>query len=159
MATQEQLQKLESAILCALAPGADPRKQQALQLCQQFKQSPNAWRSCVQLFATSEDDSVRFFTLQTLQHVLKINAVSAENRAALRNALLNWIKKATKRYAALPIYIKNKLAIVFVLLIKADLLSSWSNAFSDLQVSRVESFVVHTEEVCCVTLVWECFLT
>eukprot|EP00750_Incisomonas_marina_P008528 INCI15506.2.p1 GENE.INCI15506.2~~INCI15506.2.p1 ORF type:complete len:934 (-),score=144.17 INCI15506.2:1246-4047(-) len=134
MATQEQLQKLESAILCALAPGADPRKQQALQLCQQFKQSPNAWRSCVQLFATSKDDSVRFFTLQTLQHVLKTNAVSAENRAALRNALLNWIKTATKLYAALPIYIKNKLAIVFVLLIKADLLSSWSKAFSDLQV-------------------------
>jgi hypothetical protein len=133
-ATPSQLQQLEAAILCALSPAQDPRKPQALQLCRQFKESPSAWRSCVQLFASTSDESVRFFTLQTLQHVLKSNAVSPENRTALRQALMSWIgAQAATQYAALPIYIKNKFAIVFVLLIKADLLSSWATAFSDLQ--------------------------
>jgi hypothetical protein len=133
-AAPSQLQQLEAAILCALSPAQDPRKPQALQLCWQFKESPNAWRSCVQLFASTSDESVRFFTLQTLQHALKSNAVSPENRIALRQALMTWIgAQAAVQYAALPIYIKNKFAIVFVLLVKADLLSSWSSAFSDLQ--------------------------
>ena len=97
-ATPQQLKQLEAAIQCALAPNADPRKPRALQLCQQFRDTPHAWRSCVQLFASTSNEAVRFFTLQTLQYVLKRNAVSPENRATLRDALLRWVKaQATKQ--------------------------------------------------------------
>jgi len=129
-----QLRQLELAILCAINPNADPRKPQALQLCNSFKESPDAWRSCVQLFASTSEESVKFFTLQTLQYLLKTQKVSNENRRALRVALLQWTKtNAKSHYSALPIYVKKKFAIVIALLIKSDLLSTWPTAFTDIQ--------------------------
>lgn len=128
------LVRLEMALMLALSPNPDPRKEQALQLCNQFRASPQSWRSCVQLLTSATQDSVKFFCLQTLQQQLKYGAIPPENRAILRQALLQFVKiKSNTQYASLPIHVKNKFAIVLVLLMKSDLLSTWNSAFDDIR--------------------------
>ena len=72
----------------------------------------------------------RFFCLQVLEDVLRFRSSSVINNQ-VRSSLWKWLQVEYKSISE-PIFIKNKLAVVIILLFKSEYLKTWTSFFDDV---------------------------
>eukprot|EP00741_Cyanophora_paradoxa_P006603 tig00001027_g6388.t1 len=116
---------LEQAVSLVFNPTADPAvKAQASAFLDQWKTQPDSWKVCVQQILTSATapPQVTFWCMQLIQEVIqqRLAQIDASDRAALRNAFLQYLRDV------------NKFAQCIVLLAKFEYPEEWPSFFHDL---------------------------
>ncbi|KAI9101118.1 armadillo-type protein [Phlyctochytrium arcticum] len=126
---------LEQAVAIAGDPSQDASlRQQAMQFCEQFRNSPDGWQACLKLFlrTPTSSDQLRFFCLQILEDLIRRRyaTLSQSDRTALRQTLWSWMMN--EMGPTDPFFIRNKFIQVLVLLFAAQYPSEWPSFFDDL---------------------------
>lgn len=134
--------EFEAAVLCAYNVGAcnSPRSQaykgRAREYCDQLKSSPQALVICVELLLHTSHVSVQFSVLGFLVDILaddtRWQQLPLSEREKLRVTLLGWVRSRFATLDSMPLYLRQKIAVVITKLIKRQYLDSWPTAFSDL---------------------------
>ncbi|CAK9092946.1 Exportin-T (Exportin(tRNA)) (tRNA exportin) [Durusdinium trenchii] len=96
----------------------------------------DAWRVGLELFrkpAAPGNEQVRFFGLRlvvaTLQEEARYEALTPEERRALRGAVLQWVDARLPHYSQEPAHVRNKVAVIVALLVKRDFPAHWADPF------------------------------
>ena len=103
--------------------------------------APNTCRAALQLFAGSGYQEVRFFALQIVERSLGgaracpgNSLLSEETRAALRSSLLDYLRSLGNTIGShLPVFLRNKLAVILTQLLKIDYPRRWPAAWAEIQ--------------------------
>ncbi|CCI50670.1 unnamed protein product [Albugo candida] len=110
---------------------AQTNKQQAEAYCLQQKANPNTnWQYALRLFQLSRYEHVKFYTLQVIQELIT-QGLSDDIAIQIRSVILLFIKQNAQYVEQSATYLKNKIAVVWTLLIKRDYPERWPNAFCD----------------------------
>lgn len=104
-------------------------RQEATSYCESLKSRPDAWRSCWEKFLQSSSLEVKFWCLQVLPALLPV--LPPDARADLRSRLLVWLRDAAPGRQE-QVLIQNKLALVYVGLLKFDYPAQWPSAWTDI---------------------------
>eukprot|EP00930_Biecheleria_cincta_P056989 TRINITY_DN42_c0_g2_i1.p1 TRINITY_DN42_c0_g2~~TRINITY_DN42_c0_g2_i1.p1 ORF type:complete len:1022 (-),score=209.04 TRINITY_DN42_c0_g2_i1:50-3115(-) len=104
-------------------------REQAQRYCDTVKARPDGWRFCWERFQQSSCLEVRFWCLQLLPQVLP--SLPLEARAELREKLLGWLREVAPGKQE-ELVVRNKLAIVYVVLLRLDYLASWRTGWREL---------------------------
>jgi len=126
------MDEFEQAILVAFspeAPVAPEVRQQAARYCDAFRERPDSWRLCWEQFSQRDRLEVRFWCLQALCRSLP--AIPAEHRLELCGWVLAWLRDVAPSKQD-DIIIRNKVALVYVGLLKAEYPERWPSAWRDL---------------------------
>uniref|UniRef100_M4BT63 Exportin-T n=1 Tax=Hyaloperonospora arabidopsidis (strain Emoy2) TaxID=559515 RepID=M4BT63_HYAAE len=131
--------EFERAVITAFQYAAssitDPQsrtlKLQAESYCAAVKSQTDGWQAELQLFEHSEHEQVKFYALQALQESL-VNGVDDSVAMDVRSKLMMWLQNHVAYVESKAPYLKTKLAVVIMLLIKRDYPERWLTAFSDL---------------------------
>ncbi|CAK9198433.1 unnamed protein product [Sphagnum troendelagicum] len=118
-------------------------KAQAMAYCEQAKQSPKIWHACLDKFRVSQYAEVQFWCLQTLEEVLqqRYRLLDGQERLFIRSSLMaafcNFNLDDSSADPAIPIvsrpvFVKNKLAQLIVILIFIEYPIDWPSAFLDM---------------------------
>ncbi|MCO5598110.1 hypothetical protein L7F22_052201 [Adiantum nelumboides] len=136
----------EKAIIISFdqSGGVDAQlRAQAMAFCQSVKQSPNILQLCFDKLRKTQFAEVQFWSLQTIEELVKAKyrLLDVQDRLFLQSTLLgllctygleedanqNDIHKLSR-----PVFVKNKLAQIIVILICIDYPSGWPSVFLDL---------------------------
>lgn len=121
-------------------------KAQAVAYCEQVKQSPTIWQACLEKFRFSQFPEVQFWCLRVLEETTKVQylALTPPERMFIRSSLIaavcvvNADSQAAQQVdvasaiLARPVFVRNKLAQIIVILILLEYPSDWSSVFLDL---------------------------
>ncbi|CAM6105358.1 unnamed protein product [Calypogeia fissa] len=118
-------------------------KAQARAFCEQAKQSPTIWQACFDKFRISQYAEVQFWCLQALEEVTRQRYVSLDPqerlfvRTSLMEAMCNcgvdWqMQDSPGLSSSRPVFVKNKLAQIIVILICIEFPSEWPSGFLDM---------------------------
>lgn len=139
------VRQLEQAVLCAYdpssiatVPGANRGtiKAQATSFCEEVRRSAQGWQSALILFRTSGNVHAKLFALSSLQDSLGGRQIGSPVRLQPPERLQ--VKAEIMEWTTLPLieglepFIRTKLAVVLVLLIKLDYPDRWENAFAEI---------------------------
>eukprot|EP00249_Psilotum_nudum_P020366 c27671_g3_i1 orf=86-3106(+) len=119
---------------------------QAMAYCQQAKLSPSILQACIEKFRTSQFAEVQFWCLQTLEELIRhrYTVFNLQERLFLQTSLIAAIcnygldgelsqsGNSTTTTLSKPVFVRNKLAQVVVVLIYVDYPSGWPSVFLDL---------------------------
>mmetsp|Transcript_29813 Transcript_29813/g.55032 ORF Transcript_29813/g.55032 Transcript_29813/m.55032 type:complete len:1030 (+) Transcript_29813:29-3118(+) len=122
----------ERAILVVFSqdPSITPDvRTQATNYIDAVKGRADAWQFCWELFVQRERLEVKFWCLQTITSV--IPTLAAEFRSELRRRLLSWLQTVGSSKKE-DVAIRNKIALVYVGLLKADYPAAWPGGWRDL---------------------------
>eukprot|EP01018_Ginkgo_biloba_P004887 Gb_29796 [translate_table: standard] len=139
----------ERAIIISFdqAGGIDPQlKAQATAYCEHVKQSSSISQVCVERLRASNCPEVQFWCLQTLEEIVRLRYASMDpqERLFIQNSVMSIIcmegieNPLTQQGpsggsgAERPVFVKNKLAQIFVILVFMDYPSRWPTVFLDL---------------------------
>ncbi|KAK4784101.1 hypothetical protein SAY86_018469 [Trapa natans] len=112
-------------------------KSQAVAYCQQIRENPTICRICIEKLRSCMFPQVRFWCLQTLHEVIRVNysLMGSDEKDYVRNSVLSisFSKDAIVGIlgAGAPAFIKNKLAQVIVSFIYFEYPGIWSSVFLD----------------------------
>lgn len=123
--------------------GIDPQlKAQAAAYCQQVKQSPSISQLCIQRFSASNYAEVQFWCLQSLEEIVKLRYTSLDQQEQLfiQNSVMSFVcmegieNGLNHQSSGLerPVFVKNKLAQIFAILIFILYPARWPSVFLDL---------------------------
>lgn len=141
------VEHLERAVMLVLDPSSEQVdeavREEADEFCTRVHGDPEAWRPCLGLFLQTTQPLVRFFCLQVVEGTFSSGAYAAltpDQRAEVRTALLDWARTsaASGVLGAEGAFVLNKLALVFVLMVRADFPHTWPGAFADLRAALGE---------------------
>lgn len=119
-------------------------KVQAAAYCEQAKQAPNICQACVEKFRFSQYPEVQFWCLKTLEEVMqqRYRNLESQERLFIRSSLMlafcnyNLDDPSVTDHAismsSRPIYVRNKLAQLIVILIYIEYPAEWPSAFLDM---------------------------
>eukprot|EP00276_Gloeochaete_wittrockiana_P016576 CAMPEP_0184335156 /NCGR_PEP_ID=MMETSP1089-20130417/3771_1 /TAXON_ID=38269 ORGANISM="Gloeochaete wittrockiana, Strain SAG46.84" /NCGR_SAMPLE_ID=MMETSP1089 /ASSEMBLY_ACC=CAM_ASM_000445 /LENGTH=788 /DNA_ID=CAMNT_0026659689 /DNA_START=49 /DNA_END=2412 /DNA_ORIENTATION=+ len=129
--------EFRAAVAYAFNPAADPAiHRQANTYLEQIKQHPDAWKIAVEQIVSvaSSPPEVAFWCLQLLLESLnrRYGSFSPEDRAALRAALIHWIRDVCPARIDDPPFIKNKVVQCVVKVVEVDYPDAWPTFFSEL---------------------------
>ena len=98
----------------------------------QVKASPDSWQLCLARFDSSQYVEVRFWCAQALSQLARggYRALPPDARAALKRALIQ--HGASPASAALPAFLKNKVAQAIVAIAGQEYPDEWPSFFQDL---------------------------
>ncbi|QPG74293.1 hypothetical protein FOA43_001618 [Brettanomyces nanus] len=113
-------------------------KQQALDFIQQFKASPDGWKHCITLLASSisaKDDSsislnMKFFIFQVFDE--RIPFLSDEEKTNLKDAVFGYIEELISKEKVEPVFLRNAAAKTLGLLFVNCTLSCYPNLIKEL---------------------------
>eukprot|EP00941_MAST-03F_sp_MAST-3F-sp1_P003389 g3389.t1 len=134
------VQEFEAAVLCAFnAPingQSSDHQARAAAYCDQARASPQAWMSCLELLLHTSHASVQFAVLRFLADIISDASRWAEiplvGRDKLRVTLLGWVSGNFATLEGWPLFLRQKIAVVIVKLIKREYPVRWPGAFADL---------------------------
>ncbi|KAH9665209.1 exportin-T [Citrus sinensis] len=114
-------------------------KSQAVNFCQQIKETPSICRICIEKLSLCNIVQVQFWCLQTLSEVVRVKytSMSSEERNLIRESVFSMVccelvdGKSSMRVLESPAFIRNKLAQVLVTLIYFEYPLIWSSVFVD----------------------------
>lgn len=139
----------EKAILCSFdqSGGVDAQiRAQAMAYCEQAKQSPTILQACLEKFRITQFAEVQFWCLQTLEESIRLRykLLEPQERSFLQSSLLDMLCNygvddeappsgtSPTRSLSRPVFVRNKLAQIIVILIYIDYPSGWPSVFLDL---------------------------
>eukprot|EP00250_Pteridium_aquilinum_P019445 c24434_g1_i1 orf=571-3564(+) len=136
----------EKAIIISFdqSGGVDAQlRAQAMAFCQGAKQSPTILQVCLDKFRSTQFAEVQFWCLQTLEELVKVRyrLLDVQEKSFLQSTLLGMLcsygldedaNQADLRALSHPVFVKNKLAQIIVILICIDYPSGWPSVFLDL---------------------------
>lgn len=120
---------------------SDELKLQAQSMLLGVSQSNDAWRVCVTHLESSQYAEVQFWCLQTLHGIIRSEAydtLEGGSRDMLKRALLSCAALSggqdgqAQKLAALPTFLRNKLAQVIVAVAGREYPNSWPSFFQDI---------------------------
>eukprot|EP01116_Phalansterium_solitarium_P022835 TRINITY_DN7699_c0_g1_i3.p1 TRINITY_DN7699_c0_g1~~TRINITY_DN7699_c0_g1_i3.p1 ORF type:complete len:352 (+),score=158.80 TRINITY_DN7699_c0_g1_i3:157-1212(+) len=126
--------EFDEAVLCSYNPAVpDALKAKANDYCQRVKEAPEGWRFCLEKFLTTSRVEIKFFCLQVLQDLAtnRLEVLSDDDRGQLKVAMFRWLSEHLPKNPESPA-IKNKFALVLVLLFKQEFPEKWPSFFTDL---------------------------
>ncbi|GAQ89651.1 tRNA exportin [Klebsormidium nitens] len=108
-------------------------KERAIAYCNQAKLQPQPWRLCLQRLISSQYAEVQFWCLQTLEEIIRGQYLSLDSSEKLfiRSGVLSAIIEVGE-IDARPVFVKNKLAQILVLLVYIEYPNGWPSVFVDL---------------------------
>ena len=116
-------QELEQTVMLAADVSKPQRQWEATNMLTQWLNTSNdAGSSLIQLLKWSQEEPALFFALTTLQRI----ELKSEERLELRSILLSYS-------SSMATHMQVKVGVVLAKIIQQDFVSSWHNAFSDLQ--------------------------
>lgn len=104
-------------------------REQANGFCEAVKQRPDCWQFCWEQFSRRECLEVKFWCLQVLPACTP--SLPPQARAELRAQLLIWLRDVLPNKSE-EVAIRNKVALVYVVLLKFDYPANWPSAWKDL---------------------------
>merc|ERR1719506_2231550 len=104
-------------------------REQAGALTESVKNRPDAYDFCWTQFIQKDRLEVKFWCLQTITQA--IPALSFECRLDLRRKVLAWLQEAAATNRE-DVAIQNKIALVYVSLMRLDYPTAWPTAWQDL---------------------------
>lgn len=119
-------------------------KAQATAYCDQAKQTPNICQACLEKFRLSQYAEVQFWCLQTLEEVMhqRYRTLDSQERLFMRSSLMSAycnfnlddpsVTDLAMPISARPVFVKNKLAQLIVILIYMEYPTEWPSAFVDM---------------------------
>mmetsp|Transcript_73561 Transcript_73561/g.157660 ORF Transcript_73561/g.157660 Transcript_73561/m.157660 type:complete len:1027 (-) Transcript_73561:37-3117(-) len=122
----------EQAVRVVFAQGpsiAPSVREQATGYCDAIKSRPDSWRFCWEQFLQKECLEVKFWCLQVVHQ--KIPTTPPAERQELRGKVLSWLRDVAPSKQE-EVVVRNKLALVYVGLLKWDYLAGWSSGWRDL---------------------------
>jgi len=149
----------ETAVLLALSPQSDAgMRSKAIEFTESVRTSPDGWRFCIAKLTQSYRAEVRFWCLGVLVEWLAPKAarytdLAPNDRALFRHHVSQFLVRVCEvptstsassagavssasnmsSSAAVPSYVRNKLAQLVAFLVAADFPHEWPSAFADLQ--------------------------
>ncbi|KAF2069462.1 hypothetical protein CYY_009217 [Polysphondylium violaceum] len=128
------MDEFEQAIIYSFDPlVSEDIKQKALAYIDQIKNSPDAWKFCLQrLGQTGNSIHLKFFCFQIFQDLIlhKYSTLTAEESNKLKAGLINWLKTHLANGTEDPA-IKNKYSQIVALLFKQEYPEQWPSFFDD----------------------------
>ncbi|KAG0621103.1 hypothetical protein M758_4G269300 [Ceratodon purpureus] len=119
-------------------------KAQAAAYCEQAKRAPNICQACFEKFRLSQYAEVQFWCLKTLEEVLqqRYRTLESQERLFIRSSLMlafcNFnlddpsVADPGIPMSSRPIFVRNKLAQLIVILIYIEYPAEWPGAFLDM---------------------------
>jgi exportin-T len=119
-------------------------KAQAAAYCEQAKRAPNICQACFEKFRLSQYAEVQFWCLKTLEEVLqqRYRTLESQERLFIRSSLMlafcNFnlddpsVTDPAIPMSSRPIFVRNKLAQLIVILIYIEYPAEWPAAFLDM---------------------------
>lgn len=137
---------VEKAIIYSFAQTGEVHAQlraEAMAYCERVKQSPTILQACLEKFTVTQYSEVQFWCLQTIEELVRVRyrLLDLQERLFLQTTLLGMLcsygldEEAMQPDAMAlprPVYVKNKLAQIIVILICIDYPSGWPSVFLDL---------------------------
>ncbi|XP_024390921.1 exportin-T isoform X2 [Physcomitrium patens] len=123
---------------------SDELKAQAAAYCEQVKQAPNIIEACLEKIRISQYAEVQFWCLKTLEEVMqqRYKTLDSQKRLFIRSSLMlafcNFnlddasITDSAIPLSSRPVFIRNKLAQLIVILIYLEYPAEWPSAFLDM---------------------------
>eukprot|EP00747_Dinoflagellata_sp_TGD_P031985 gnl/TRDRNA2_/TRDRNA2_135663_c0_seq1.p1 gnl/TRDRNA2_/TRDRNA2_135663_c0~~gnl/TRDRNA2_/TRDRNA2_135663_c0_seq1.p1 ORF type:complete len:1053 (-),score=204.75 gnl/TRDRNA2_/TRDRNA2_135663_c0_seq1:92-3157(-) len=102
---------------------------QATSYCDSIKARPDGWHFCWAQFLQKQRLEVRFWCLQAI--VALLGGLAPEARAELRASVLSWLRDVASAKQE-DLVVRNKIALVYVGLIRLDYPAGWPSAWTDL---------------------------
>ncbi|KYQ90623.1 armadillo-like helical domain-containing protein [Tieghemostelium lacteum] len=127
------MDEFEKAIIYTFDPSVSEEiKQKALNYTDSIKNSPDAWKFCLDKLASTNSIHVKFFCFHIFQDLIlyKHGSLNEQDRQKLKAGLIQWYKQhllIQNEDAA----IKNKYAQVVVLLFKQEYPDQWPEFFDE----------------------------
>lgn len=113
---------------------AEARKQAATAYCKQLENSQDGWLTCVRKLVQYPDGEtqLKFWCLEVILQMVnrRYDALSEADRLGLQQALMVYTRDVVAVKAMAP-PVKNKLAVLFVRLLKHDYPERWPTFFHD----------------------------
>uniref|UniRef100_A0A914WNV0 Exportin-T n=1 Tax=Plectus sambesii TaxID=2011161 RepID=A0A914WNV0_9BILA len=117
----------------------DPTQQaRVYEYLERLKQDPNGWRNCVQgiVDGSALEAHNQFLFLQVIESYLRsqYQSTSTEGEQQMMRALMsNWLERVQSGHvSAEPVYLKNKMALIFSLVYVVDFPSRWPGFFKEV---------------------------
>lgn len=119
-------------------------KAQAAAYCEQAKQSPNISQACFEKFRLSQYAEVQFWCLKTLEEIIqqRYRTLESQERLFIRSSLMlafgNFnlddpsVTDTAIPMSSRPIFVRNKLAQLIVMLVYIEYPAEWPSAFLDM---------------------------
>lgn len=131
------LDDFSRAVLCTFDQGADPALRAAAHSqLGALKASPGGWSFCLQAFSASTEDRVKFWCLQTLVDVVKVQRryeqLPEDQKRVIRAALSSWVQSRSGVQSDQAPYIMNKFAQLLVQVVRIDYPHAWPEVFPQL---------------------------
>ncbi|KAH8741634.1 tRNA exportin type nuclear export protein [Cryptosporidium ryanae] len=126
---------LEKAIKTLSLPGSSPEeKLESQKICDSVTSSVEGWKVCLEYLSGRKDEEVRFWCIGTLSRMLTNYSPSYPNldaRKAIRETILGCIREGLSGKDAQS-YTRNKIAELYIQLVRADYPDNWPSAFVDI---------------------------
>jgi len=119
-------------------------KAQATAYCEQAKRSPNICQACFEKFRLSQYAEVQFWCLKTLEEVIqqRYRTLESQERLFIRSSLMlafcNFnlddpsVTDPAIPMSSRPVFVRNKLAQLIVILVYIEYPAEWPSAFLDM---------------------------
>jgi len=104
-------------------------REQATNYCDAIKARPDCWSFCWEQFSQRDCMEVRFWCLQALPPT--VVKISVDQRRDLRSRVLTWMRDRAPAVQE-DVVLRNKIALVYVALLKTDYPCDWPSAWTDL---------------------------
>lgn len=128
---------MNAEVITAIRAAFDPNqpanvKEMAVTYCERLKQSPDGWRVCLPGLSQPQAEEVKFWCLEVLHHTAQhqYHLLAEADRALLRRSLMLYVKDVIP-VTTQPAFVKNKLSLVLVKIVKVDYPERWGNFFTD----------------------------
>lgn len=131
------LDDFSRAVLCTFEQGADPQLRAAANSqLDALKQAPEGWTFCLQAFSASTEDRVKFWCLQMLVDMVKVQRryeqLPEDQKRVLRAALTSWLQSRRGTQSDEAPFIMNKFAQLFVQVMRIDYPHAWPEVFGQV---------------------------
>lgn len=129
--------EMNEEALQGLGPFATTESQRkALTYFEEMKQSEFGWQLCANAILAKkyDDDHVKFFCFQVVEHFIKTkySTASQDDRLNVQNLLMTWLQMNAFNPAEEKMFIKNKVAQLFSLVFVQDYPNHWPTFFQVL---------------------------
>ncbi|OLY82383.1 Exportin-T [Smittium mucronatum] len=133
------MEQIENAVRCALDPSANQQiKKQAIDFCEEIKNSDNGWKECLTLFVSNprRSQESRLFSLQVLENKIQKSFLLEidPDLLLIKQDLMNYVSNvySTELYNSEPSFIINKLSHCISILFLATFPNGWPSFFQDM---------------------------
>eukprot|EP01091_Cochliopodium_minus_P020858 TRINITY_DN9257_c0_g1_i1.p1 TRINITY_DN9257_c0_g1~~TRINITY_DN9257_c0_g1_i1.p1 ORF type:complete len:199 (+),score=37.56 TRINITY_DN9257_c0_g1_i1:78-674(+) len=125
------MDEFEKAVLLQYE-GNNPNSINATIILEKFKESPNAWKECLNRILNTQNEKVNFYCLQVIQEFIlhKYLILNQEQKIELRQSLIKFLSIIVQNNT--QTFLKNKLAQTIVLLFREEYNGLWTNFFDEM---------------------------